>query len=50
MTMDLGTLSGIATIAMLTAFLCVCAWAYSAKRKDDFDAAARLPLDEEQNP
>ena len=47
--MDLGTLSGIATVVMLAAFLSVCAWAWSGKRREDFEAAARLPLDEEHH-
>ena len=51
--MDLGTLSGIATAVMLAAFLAVVAWAWSGKRRADFEAAARLPLgddDSEQTP
>jgi cytochrome c oxidase cbb3-type subunit 4 len=49
MNMDLGTLSGVATAVMLAAFLSVCAWAYSSKRRDDFEAAARLPLEEHES-
>jgi cytochrome c oxidase cbb3-type subunit 4 len=40
--------SGIVTAVLLIAFLSVAAWAYSAKRKSSFDAAARLPLEEDQ--
>jgi cytochrome c oxidase cbb3-type subunit 4 len=44
--MDLGTLSGIATAALMAAFIGVVIWAFSSKRKRDFDEAARLPLSE----
>jgi len=42
-----GLLSGIFTLLALLAFIGVCVWAYSRKRKADFDEAAQLPLDEE---
>jgi cytochrome c oxidase cbb3-type subunit 4 len=38
--------TGITVLAMIT-FLGIVAWAYSSRRKDDFEAAARLPLDED---
>jgi cytochrome c oxidase cbb3-type subunit 4 len=40
-------LSGIVTSVLLVLFLVGWAWAWSPKRKPDFDAAARLPLDED---
>ncbi|MFN7551761.1 MAG: cbb3-type cytochrome oxidase subunit 3 [Pseudomonadota bacterium] len=46
MTMDLGTLSGIATALLMAAFIGVVIWAGSTKRKTDFDEAARIPLKE----
>jgi cytochrome c oxidase cbb3-type subunit IV len=39
--------SGIVTAVLLLAFLGVAVWAYSAKRKASFDAAARLPLEDD---
>ena len=42
--MDLGTLSGITTALLMAAFIGVVIWAWSGKRKKDFDEAARLPL------
>lgn len=42
--MDINTLRGIATILAMVAFIGVCLWAYSGKRKKDFDAAANLPF------
>jgi cytochrome c oxidase cbb3-type subunit 4 len=38
-------LSGLVTAALLIAFLAGTAWAYSPRRRHDFDEAARLPLD-----
>jgi cytochrome c oxidase cbb3-type subunit 4 len=42
--MSSGTAAGIVTAILLIAFLCVAAWAWSRRRKKDFDAAAQLPL------
>lgn len=48
--MDMNTLRGIATIVVMTAFIGICIWAYSSKRKTDFDEAANLPFaDEDSN-
>jgi cytochrome c oxidase cbb3-type subunit IV len=48
--MTLGILSGIITGLLLLGFLGVVAWAYSARRNADFAQAARLPLDEREEP
>jgi cytochrome c oxidase cbb3-type subunit 4 len=50
-TMDestLGTLRGIATLAAMLGFIAVCAWAWSRRRRERFDDAARLPLEEDK--
>jgi cytochrome c oxidase cbb3-type subunit 4 len=39
-------LSGIVTSILLLLFLAGWAWAWSPRRKADFDAAARLALDD----
>ena len=39
-------LSGIITAVLLGLFLIGTIWAYSPRRKRDFDAAAALPFDE----
>ncbi len=39
-------ISGLITIALLVLFLGAWIWAWSPRRKAEFDAAARLPLDE----
>ena len=42
--MDMGTVRGFATLLAMIAFIAVVWWAWDRKRKSDFDAAARLPL------
>jgi cytochrome c oxidase cbb3-type subunit 4 len=42
-----GLAGGLGTIIAMAAFVGVVAWAWSRKRKADFDAAARLPLEED---
>lgn len=43
----MGLLQGLGTLVAMFVFLGVVAWAYSRRRKADFDAAARLPLEED---
>lgn len=40
--------SGIVTATLLVLFLAGWIWAWSPKRKKEFDAAARLPLEGDQ--
>jgi cytochrome c oxidase cbb3-type subunit 4 len=48
--MDINTLRGLSTLLLLVAFLGLVAWAYSSRRKSDFDEAANLPFaDDEMN-
>ncbi len=42
--MDAGTLRGVFTLIMLLLFVGICFWAYSSRRRKDFDEAAQLPL------
>lgn len=42
--MDINTLRGIFTAMALIAFIGVCIWAWSKKRKRSFDEAANLPF------
>ena len=39
-------ISGLITIALLVLFIGAWVWAWNPRRKAEFDAAARLPLDE----
>jgi cytochrome c oxidase cbb3-type subunit 4 len=43
--MDIGLLNGLFTLGLLLAFIGLVAWAWSRRRKTDFDAAAQLPLE-----
>ena len=40
-------ISGIVTAVLMILFLGVCVWAYSAKNRPRFEAAAQLPLNDE---
>ncbi|MDX5392781.1 MAG: cbb3-type cytochrome c oxidase subunit 3 [Caulobacteraceae bacterium] len=40
-------IAGIATLVLMILFLAGVAWAFSRKRKPEFDAAARLPLEDQ---
>ncbi|MDR9433519.1 MAG: cbb3-type cytochrome c oxidase subunit 3 [Spiribacter sp.] len=42
--------SGIFAIVLLLMFLGIVIWAYSGKRKKDFNEAAQLPLDNDDKP
>jgi cytochrome c oxidase cbb3-type subunit 4 len=39
-------ISGIVTATLLVVFIAGWAWAWSPRRRRDFDEAARLPLDD----
>ena len=45
--MDAGLLHGLWTAAMIAVFAAIVVWAWSGRRKRDFEEAARLPLEEE---
>lgn len=45
--MDLNSIRATITVVALLTFLAIVAWAWSSRRRADFEAAARLPLDEE---
>ncbi|MBK6510864.1 MAG: cbb3-type cytochrome c oxidase subunit 3 [Haliea sp.] len=48
--MDINDLRGLSTAFLMIAFIGLCFWAYSKKRKHSFDEAANLPFaDEELN-
>lgn len=44
--MTQGTFSGLLTVFLFAAFVVGLIWAYSSKRKAEFDAAAQLPLED----
>ena len=45
--MDFTLIQSLWSIVILVTFLGIVLWAYSGKRKTRFDAAARLPFDDE---
>jgi len=47
--MDFGLWQGIYTVVALVAFIYIVVWAFSGKRKKDFEEAARLPLDDDES-
>ncbi len=44
--MDTGTFRGLITLFLIIAFIGIFLWAYSKRRKPDFDEAANLPFTE----
>ena len=46
--MDINDLRGLSTAFLMLAFLGLCIWAYSSKRKKTFDEAANLPFADEK--
>ena len=47
--MDINTVRGLITAVLLFAFIALCFWAWSRKRKPEFDAAAQIPLHDKPN-
>ena len=45
--MDIVTFRSLSTAALFVLFIALIAWAWSHKRKPDFDEAAQLPLGED---
>ena len=46
--MDINDIRGLLTALLLFAFIGLCIWAWSSRRKADFEATAALPLEEDQ--
>ena len=46
--MEAGIWRGLFTLFMFLAFIGIFLWAYSSRRKNDFDEAASLPLEDEE--
>lgn len=45
--MDIGDLRGVITAVLLLLFIALIVWAWSRKRKDRFEEAARMPLEDD---
>ncbi len=48
MELDIGTFRGVLTAVLMVLFVGLVFWAYSKRRHDDFSAAARLPLEDDE--
>jgi len=48
--LEISVFHGIWTAALLVIFIGIVIWAWSGKRKPDFDKAARIPFDDEPGP
>jgi cytochrome c oxidase cbb3-type subunit 4 len=46
---EIGLIRGLLTAVLLGAFVALWIWAWSARRKADFEAAAMLPLIESES-
>ena len=46
----MGILRGVLTLALLSLFIMLALWAWSGRRKELFDAMARMPLEEDAEP
>jgi cytochrome c oxidase cbb3-type subunit 4 len=44
--MDIGTVRGLITLVLMLAFIGLVFWAWSSRRKADFDEMAQLPFRE----
>jgi cytochrome c oxidase cbb3-type subunit 4 len=44
--MDSGTARGLVTLVVMVAFIALVIWAYSKRRKADFEEMAQLPFNE----
>ena len=47
--MDINDFRGLITAVIFVAFIGICVWAWSKRRKADFEASAQLPLQEDQH-
>lgn len=47
--MDINDLRSLSTVLVLVAFLGICWWAFSPRRKKRFDDAAQLPFADEMD-
>ncbi len=47
--MDINDIRSVLTVIMFVTFLGIVFWAYSGRRKREFDEAAQLPFDEDES-
>ena len=45
--MDVNDLRAVTTVVSFAIFIGIMVWAFSRRNKEDFDAASKLPLDQD---
>jgi cytochrome c oxidase cbb3-type subunit IV len=48
--MDIGLIRGLLTVTLMALFLGMWFWSWSKKRDAEFEAAARIPLEDDDRP
>jgi len=48
--MDINTFRGLITLVLMILFLALVVWAFSSRRRRDFEEAAKLPLGDDEQP
>ena len=48
--MDYSFFSSVLTVVMMAVFIGIVVWAWSVERRGSFDVAARVPLDDDEEP
>ena len=48
--MDIGVVRGLVTAVILVLFVGIWAWSWSRNRREDFDAASKMPLGDDIKP
>ena len=48
--MDIDTVRGVITAVLLVLFVALAVWTWSRNRKDTYDKAARMPLEDSERP
>ena len=48
--MEIDLFRGLVTVALLVLFIALIAWTWSRKRKDTYEKAARMPLNDDDRP
>ena len=46
--MNYSDMSSVMTVVMMAVFIGIVLWAWSGKRREDSEAAARVPLDDDE--
>jgi cytochrome c oxidase cbb3-type subunit 4 len=48
--MDIGTVRGLLTAAIMLLFIGIFAWSFGRRRKTDFDRLSQMPLEDDAQP